>query len=107
MQAEAGNEFVSRRRKQGKLPNQTTLRTDLRLILPAYSRATDPNQVKSMEELPLLSECPAQNPRMKRIPVWKTWERADPLCAESTEKEADGKLATILGTACSGMVAEL
>lgn len=44
---------------------------------------------------------------MKRNPVWKTWERADSLCAESTEKEADGKLATILGTACSGMVAEL
>lgn len=49
LQAEAGNEFVCRSRKQGKLPNQTTLRTDLRLILLACSRATDPNQVKSME----------------------------------------------------------
>lgn len=43
LQAEAGNEFVCRRKKQGKLTNQITLSRDLSLLFLAQLRGTDPN----------------------------------------------------------------
>lgn len=58
MQAEAGNEFVSRSRKQGKLPNQITLSTDLRLILLAYLRGTDPNPSEVNGKTPIAIRVP-------------------------------------------------
>jgi len=43
LQAEAGNEFVSRGKKQGELTNQITLSIALSLLFLAQLRGTDPN----------------------------------------------------------------
>lgn len=96
MHAEAGNEFVSRSRKQGKLPKQITLSTDLNLILLAYLRGTDPNPSEVNGKTPIAIRVPCTEPRdCSEIPCGKHWEQSrDSLRAESrrAEKEADGKL---------------